>query len=531
MRKRKVVEQLRASFGQVKREGFQFDLIERYFLNKENSDSFQVLSDKTCHDIDFEELFMFLDKTCSKVGQQYLYNHLRVIPNALVRIDQKERLIERLTTDIDLRIKTQLLLKKLDKGDAYYIASLFQEEHQKPPRWFFLVYLLSAAGLLSLLMLPLYPQLFLVFLGVMLLNMGIHYWNKKNLYRYVGSIPQLLQLNSIAQHLFKEELFQPIDPELPVAIRMINQVRNRMSFFRLEARIQGDAEAVLWGILELLKITFLLEPLLLFGVLKRLDSKRKEIERVFRFVGEIDLLISIASLRKGVSMYCLPEIDDSEFSAKKVYHPLISNCVPNSITVSDKSVLLTGSNMSGKTTFIRAIGINVITGLTINTCFAEAISIPRLRIHSAIRISDDLMNDKSYYFEEVLTIKEMIDSSSLGSPCLFLLDELFKGTNTIERISAGKAVLSKLSKNGNRVFVSTHDLELTEMLTDEYDLYHFSEVVIDRKVDFDYRLKKGKLTSRNAIRILQVNDYPSDLIDEAMDISKKMDDNALVKTL
>src|SRR5690554_4840666 len=122
-------------------------------------------------------------------------------------------------------------------------------------------------------------------------------------------------------------------------------------------------------------------------------------------------------------------------------------------------------------------------------------------------------------------------SSSLGSPCLFLLDELFKGTNTIERISAGKAVLSKLSKNGNRVFVSTHDLELTEMLTDEYDLYHFSEVVIDCKVDFDYRLKKGKLTSRNAIRILQVNDYPSDLIDEAMDISKKMDDIALVKTL
>src|SRR5690554_6513050 len=224
MRKRKVVEQLKASFGQVKREGFQFDLIERYFLNKENSDSFQVLSDKTCHDIDFEELFMFLDRTSSKVGQQYLYNHLRVIPNALVSIDQKEHLVERLTTDIDLRIKTQLLLKKLDKGDAYYIASLFQEEHQKPPRWFFLFYLLSAAGLLSLLMLPLYPQLFLVFLGVMLLNMGIHYWNKKNLYRYVGSIPQLLQLNSIAQHLFKEELFQPIDPD--VDLPLIGQLSN-----------------------------------------------------------------------------------------------------------------------------------------------------------------------------------------------------------------------------------------------------------------------------------------------------------------
>ena len=91
-----------------------------------------------------------------------------------------------------------------------------------------------------------------------------------------------------------------------------------------------------------------------------------------------------------------------------MYHPLLENWVPNSIKLCEKSALLTGSNMSGKTTFIRTLGINAILGQTINTCFAREFTMPRLRVHSAIRIADDLMSDKSYYFEEVRVVKEML---------------------------------------------------------------------------------------------------------------------------
>ena len=223
----------------------------------------------------------------------------------------------------------------------------------------------------------------------------------------------------------------------------------------------------------------------------------------------------------------MPTINEDKILAKQVYHPLIVNCVPNNICVSNKSILLTGSNMSGKTSFIRTIGLNMITGLTINTCFAASMTIPRLRIYSVIRISDDLLNDKSYYFEEVLTIKSMIQKSINEKKNLFLLDEIFKGTNTIERISAGKAVLSLLSKNHNLVFVSTHDIELADMLSDEYELYHFSEIVNKNNVDFDYKLKEGKLKNRNAIRILQINEYPENIINEAIEISKILDKNTL----
>ncbi len=527
-RKKKQIERLQNSFGKLKEDAFDFERIEKYFRNKDHTEAFQVLSDKTCNDLDFNELFMFIDRTNSKIGQQYLYNKLRIIASDSGNLELEEQLINKLTNDSGLRVNIQLQLDKLNKETAFYISSLFQKEHIKPPKWFFIVGLLSLTSVLSLIMLFFNPKFLLVLLAVFIANLGIHYWNKRNLYQYLGSIPQLLRLNSIARILFKDKNLKKLNPNLQKSIHIIDKVRNRMTFFKMEAGFQGEIEAFLWSILELVKILFLLEPLLLFGVLKQLDTKRKEIEHLFVFVGQVDSILSIASLRKGLESWSIPEINDnkSEITAKEIYHPLIIECVNNNIAVSKKSILLTGSNMSGKTSFIRTIGLNVITGLTINTCFAKSITIPRIRVFSAIRISDDLMNDKSYYFEEVLTIKEMIDNSNNDKPNLFLLDEIFKGTNTVERISAGKAVLSSLSENKNIVFVSTHDIELADLLADEYELYHFSEIVDHKTIDFDYKLKDGKLKNRNAIRILQINDYPKSIINEAIELSKVLDKNS-----
>ena len=532
-RKKKNKDKLLNEFGNLKNDSFDFDLIEKYFQKKDKSNSFQVLSDKTCNDLDFQELFMFIDRTNSKVGQQFLYNKLRTIPLNSKKNFKHEKLIEELTKNSNLRIDIQSQLSKLNDEETYYLTSLFQDELMKPPKWFFVVRLLSFTSLLSLIMLFFNPIMFFVLLGVFIINLVIHYWNKRNLYQYLGSIPRLLSLNAIAKKLFINDSLKEINPNLPASIKIIDKLLNRMSFFKLEAKLQGDLEAIFWGIIELFKILFILEPLLLFGVLKQLEAKRKEIEDLFIFVGEIDSLISIASLRKGLGEYCIPKIikEHKIIVSKDVYHPLINDCVKNNINVNKKSILLTGSNMSGKTSFIRTIGINVITGLTLNTCFAEQFSMPRMKVYSAIRISDDLMNDKSYYFEEVLTIKEMIDKSGSGKPNLFLLDELFKGTNTVERISAGKAVLSNLTKADNIVFISTHDIELADLLKDEYELYHFSEKVDNITVDFDYKLKDGKLKNRNAIRILQINNYPDNIITEAIEISKELDRNSLGNTV
>lgn len=521
--KKETTNKLKASFGKLKDDAFDFDYIQKYFRNKDHSEAFQVLSDKTCNDLDFEDLFILLDRTHSKVGQQYLYNQLRTIVVNENKTSLNEALIKKITEDSDFRLSVQKKLDKLNRKEAYYISTLFQEEHLHPPKWFFVIKLLSFASLISLILAFFNPIFFMVLLAVFCVNFIFHYWNKKNIVEYVGSIPELLKLNSVASHLYVYDQFKKLSPDLPKSMAIINEVKSRMRFFQLEAKLQGEMEIILWFVFEIIKTMFLLEPLLLFGVLKRLNTKRNHIDNVFQFVGHIDMLISIASLREGLNTYCLPNINtENQIITKEMSHPLVFNCVTNDVHLSEKSVLLTGSNMSGKTTFIRALGLNIITGLTINTCFAKTMTFPLLKIFSAIRISDDLLNDKSYYFEEVLTIKELLSISQDGNN-LFLLDEIFKGTNTVERIAAGKSVLSALARNGNKVLVSTHDIELTDMLLNQYDLYHFSETVNENTVGFDFKLKEGKLKNRNAIKILEINDYPKEVIEEAMEISKEMD--------
>lgn len=109
----------------------------------------------------------------------------------------------------------------------------------------------------------------------------------------------------------------------------------------------------------------------------------------------------------------------------------------------------------------------------------------------------------------------MIDSCKDDEFGLFLLDELYKGTNTVERIAAAGSVLSFLARNNNIVFVATHDVELAEILKDQFDLYHFGESINGKDIIFDYKLKNGTITETNAIRILAINNYPEAIIRQA----------------
>lgn len=521
---RKIKAQLRESFGQVKKEFFNFSTIERYFQHGYKGEASESVSDKTYQDLDLDEVFMYIDRTVSKVGQQYLYKTLRTSPLNKEYSNHLEHLINTFKNDEKLRESVQVSLYRLNNNNANYITALFQQAHIQPPDWLWMLKFLSLTNFLCLILLPFYPKALLLLLGVLLINYGIHYWNKKNLFLYTNSIPQLIRLSQVAKEIMRHKGLAEDNKRLTDSIRMIDKMSYKMSFFKLESKMESDIGRGLDIVVELIKALFLIEPLLLFNVLREVDSKREEIHTVFAFVGKTDMAISVASLRQGLPYYCQPTIapESKTMLGQDIYHPLIENPVSNSIELINKSALLTGSNMSGKTTFIRTIGINAILGQTINTCFASKFTMPPLKVFSAIRITDDLMNDKSYYFEEVLTIKEMILQSQSGAQTLFLLDELYKGTNTVERIAAGKAVLSYLNKGNHMVFVSTHDIELTGYMQDTFDLYHFTETIGNEKIEFDYKLKAGSLKTRNAIRILELNQYPAEVIREANELAEQM---------
>ena len=502
----------------IKTAPFNFSQIERYFALVKKDNTLQTISDRTYQDLDLEDVFKFIDRTSGNVGQQYLYNMLRTIPAGNYRSERIENLIK--IFDQNPPVKQAILseLSGLHNKDAYYIYALFLQKYIEKPGWFWIVQVLSLASICSVFLSFVFPQ-FLIFLLLLLaVNFGFHYWNKNNLHQYGSSIPQLMRMNGVAKKILEFRLFDTGNGSLSTSIKMFDSLGRSMSLFKLEANLQSELGLFVEYLMELIKALFLIEPILLFRTLKILDSKRSNIQEVFDFVGEIDAALSIQALRKDLPHACIPSISANHryLGARGMYHPLIFNAVPNDIIVDQKSVLLTGSNMSGKSTFIRSIGINVILGQAINTCFATEFVMPEMKVHSCIRVSDDLLNEKSYYFEEVLAVKNLLDESHTGPGNLFLLDELFKGTNTVERIAAGKSVLSYLNKGSNLVFVSTHDLELADHLSETFDLYHFSEIIEEHDILFDYKLKRGNLVTTNAIRILELNGYPPEVIADAI---------------
>lgn len=208
-----------------------------------------------------------------------------------------------------------------------------------------------------------------------------------------------------------------------------------------------------------------------------------------------------------------------------IYHPLINNCVPNSILI-DKSVIITGSNMSGKSSFLRTLAVNIVSSYGLNMSFSSAISLPECRLHSVLTVSDNLDEGKSYYMSEVLRIRSIIEKCSSGDnhlTNLVFIDEIFKGTNTIERISIADAVIRYLSSLENTVaVVSTHDIELAHGLEEILDTYHFNETIDSEKISFSYTLIPGVVYTRNAISLLRLCGYPSSILDKAEENAKNI---------
>lgn len=507
--------------GKIKTEEFNLTDIAAYFLYKKQEEGSHALSEQTCSDLGTEELFTFVDRTQSRVGQQYLYHILCTVPRTTGEIEQNEDIIGHLQTDGGLQERLTKVLSGLQDTEAYTIVRLLTDELPDAsgktritltvlkflPTLFLLLYLLAQVSAYGIL-----------FLAAIIANVVIHYTFKMKSIDYIYSVPQLIKLMSIAGKLCKYPELSKLTKDIPEALATLKPIRRTALFLRMENKMQSDIAAFVWFFTELIHIFFLTEPLSFLQSVSILKNKNREIETVYRFVGLVDSLLSVYYLREELPYYCMPGKNEGKqrLASEEMYHPLIEDCVANSITIEGKSVLLNGSNMSGKTTFIRIAGINVLTAQTLHTAFARSfrLSAP-INIYSALMLADNLSEGKSFYMKEVDTIKDMIDRSQDGNTHLFLFDEIFKGTNTTERIAAAKSVLSYLNTPDNIIVASTHDTELATLLDSEYDLYHFSEVIHGNSFSFDYKLKSGPLYRRNAIRLLEINGFPPAIIQDA----------------
>jgi len=515
---KKELEKLRKAWGVAKDGHFDFDNVARY-ANTTKSKAYHRLTEQTLLDIDFYALFAFVDRTTSNIGQQYLFKRMAEPTES---VSDESPLINTFTTDDRLREKVQQQLLKLRNPGAYFVSALMSEQLLARPKWYYLAILNVCISVVLMILAFKLPVLSLVLIAPVALSMFIHYWNKNNTFLFLSSFPQLNNLIDVSRVLVRtdEQLY---DTSVERSIDSLKSFQREVKLIELTdgGGIQAELSAIARYLLQLLKAIFLVEFFALYSITRKLEAKRDMIATLFEYVGGIDCCLSIASLRAGAQKTCVPVLTSpmKELKAKSIYHPLIDQCVKNDLWIKNKSVLITGSNMSGKTTFLRTLMVNSIMAQTLHTCFADEFVSPVLKQFSSIRISDDLFEGRSYYFQEVHTVASLIEQVKLPHQNLFILDEVFKGTNTIERIAAAKAILTYLNQGQNIVVVSTHDIALASMLEDEYDLYHFSETVENEQLHFDYQLKHGELRTRNAIRILELTHYPAEIIEEARRIS------------
>ncbi|MDD3889206.1 MAG: DNA mismatch repair protein MutS [Syntrophomonadaceae bacterium] len=228
-------------------------------------------------------------------------------------------------------------------------------------------------------------------------------------------------------------------------------------------------------------------------------------------LGIYEALASMAMISQLNPEWCFPEFDQDQlfFAAEEMGHPLITGQqrVTNNLTIENQIAVITGSNMSGKTTLLRTIGVNLVLAYAGAPVCARKFGCSIMEIYTSMRISDDLNSGISTFYAELLRIKMIIDFSKNEQDMIFLIDEVFRGTNSLDRVTGARNVLLNLNKPWAIGLISTHDYELCELEHDHSGRiknYHFIESYHENEIRFDYRLKPGSCKTSNAKYLMKM---------------------------
>jgi DNA mismatch repair ATPase MutS len=282
----------------------------------------------------------------------------------------------------------------------------------------------------------------------------------------------------------------------------------------------------MWGgFFETLSIIFLIEETSYYSISSELKDKKQYLMELYYAMGELEALLSISGYQYNLQEpYCTPKFKkELILNINEGYHPLIKNAVPNSINLTNKGIVLTGTNMSGKSTFLRMLGINILLSQCFYFAVADAYEASFFNIVTSISPNDDLAAGKSFYMAEAEAILRIIKALDKGVPVFCPIDEIFRGTNPVERIAMSAEILTYLSKGNSISMVATHDRELVDILKEIYEFYYFSEKVDSKTgLSFDYKIKKGITQSRNAIKLLEYIGYPESIVKKSFERAEKV---------
>lgn len=459
-----------------------------------------------------DSLFKLINVTNTFFGRKALANSMRNKPDSVEAIEKRQRAVEELSSKLEFCEKVQYagrsgkvkksnpekLIKYMDSDEVVIKSAILKKVIYFIPIVF--IPLSAIIIVFKLHSLTWLINLFIIIniavwtfkaskLSAVLANVG---GIKDEMYSYLEII------NAVSKEEFQSEVLKDIKASLvgdresaQPAIKKLYNISERVNMR------DGGFQYFFFNIL------FLWDYQCVFSLDKWKNTYGGKIRSYLEAIGFLEELISISVLNHINENTIYPQISRSgmDIEGENIGHLLINRDtrVNNDVNMKDNILIITGSNMSGKTTYLRTIGINLVIAYMGGKVCADSFKAPILEIYTSMRISDDLMGGISTFYGELIRIKEIIKRSKNCKSFIFLIDEIFRGTNSKDRITGAEAVIKNLEKAGAIGALTTHDLEICSVdRVGRVHNYHFEEFYKDNKIYFDYKIRPGISKSTNA---------------------------------
>lgn len=557
---------LRSSFGKPpfkKTAPERYAQIPQYYLH--HPGDFQI-DDITWNDLDLDEMFSQMDSTCCAAGEEYLYYLLRTpalragdLPFSREQYDWFGE-----GAHEEERLRLQEILTGLGHAGRYSLYDYIDSTASLGERSNLPHYLAIAAPFAAFALMFLHTGVgIILLLAVLAFNLVSYFKEKAKIAPYFQVFNYVLRLLECAEKVEKQNcpVFKEEADRIPALLASFASFRRGTGLFLGSTTGSTDPAGF---VLEYVRILFHLDLIKFNSMLVQMRGRQKEIDALLTIIGRIDSCISLVSWRETLPFYTVPLLKeqaeqdqegaektgtaaglyntdtaanadkaDTAFRVQDLYHPLLTDPVSNSLEAG-RPVLLTGSNASGKSTFLKAAALCALLSQSTGIAPAKSYSGAYYRIYTSMALRDSLRDGESYFIVEIKSLRRILQASGnvsvpaseqavfTGSqqslqqiPVLCCIDEVLRGTNTVERIAASAEILRCFAGRNVLCFAATHDLELTSLLGDVFDNYHFSEEIEDGDVRFSYRLQPGPSTTCNAIALLGALGYDRTLVDSA----------------
>lgn len=472
---------------------------------------------QTWHDLDLYRVFDQLNYTQSSIGAEALYQKMRLIkfqPEASL-----QELEDFFDHHPDLRLKVQVVMNQLGKKNHNMARSIVANPGKQDSKIYLSLYIfLACLPVFSLFFLPFFKiQAMMVLVASATFNIifsSIRNWSNKMRLDRVSYLVRIFASTEKLSHLAipkQEALKQAVQPFKKTKV---------ISGILQSPTGSSDMEIIL----IYLNFLFLIPQIAQVYIYQQVRIHQKEAQEAINLLGELEVAISLLRHKRDVDLVCHPYFKkEGGIKGKGIYHPLLTDPVANDVRF-EKNMVISGDNASGKSTYLKMVAINCILAQGLGFAYGESLELSYGHVMTSMDVSDDIEVGDSYFITESKTILRMIESLEKSGFHYFFIDELFKGTNTIERIGSGLGIVRWLSRHDCLYMISSHDIELVAASGAVNDNYHFDSRYVDGEIVFDYQIKQGAAVTKNAVNTLKSLHFPSEITQTSQELIRQYEE-------